>query len=400
MIASKELITTRKDKEVCVITPEFQQLEISYNSGRPATTPLVISLLGPVPYASLKVVPYKYNVPMVESGQEVPLPSLTPATYVDNIVSNSKVLRNGRVIPTLFSKKVNDPVVEQVTVNGPGTKKEIGQPSGTDKDANHDEILKLIQKSEYKVVDQLLQTPSKISILSLLLNLEAHREALMKVLDQAFVEKDVTVNQLDSIVGNITACNNLSFSDEELPEEGRNHNLALHISVNYKSDALSNILVDTCSALNVMAKTTLDQLSYQGPSMRRSGVVIKAFDGSRKSVIGEVDLPITIGPSVFQITFQVMDIRATYSCLLGRPWIHEVGAVTSTLHEKLKFVRNGRLVIVSGEEALLVSHLSAFSFIGADETKGTSFQGLTVENKEPEKNEVSFATWKSAHKVV
>jgi len=170
--------------------------------------------------------------------------------------------------------------------------------------------------------------------------------------------------------------------------------------VNYKSDALSNILVDTCSALNVMAKTTLDQLSYQGPSMRRSGVVVKAFDGSRKSVIGEVDLPIIIGPSVFQITFQVMDIRATYSCLLGRPWIHEAGAVTSTLHQKLKFVRNGRLVIMSGEEALLVSHLSAFSFIGADETKGTSFQGLTVENKEPEKNEVSFATWKSAHKVV
>ena len=295
---------------------------------------------------------------------------------------------------------MNDPVVEQMTMNGPGTKKEIGQPSGTGKDADHDEILKLIQKSEYKVVDQLLQTPSKISILSLLLNLEAHREALMKVLDQAFVEKDVTVNQLDSIVGNITACNNLSFSDEELPEEGRNHNLALHISVNYKSDALSNVLVDTGSSLNVMAKTTLDQLSYQGPPMRRSGVVVKAFDGSRKSVIGEVDLPITIGPSVFQITFQVMDIRATYSCLLGRPWIHEVGAVTSTLHEKLKFVRNGRLVIVSGEEALLVSHLSAFSFIGADETEGTSFQGLTVENKEPEKSEVSFATWKSAQKVV
>jgi len=29
---------------------------------------------------------------------------------------------------------------------------------------------------------------------------------------------------------------------------------------------------------------------------------------------------------------------------------------------------------VNGEEALLVSHLSAFSFIGADNVKGTSFQ--------------------------
>ena len=98
LIDSRELIITRKDKEVCVITPEFQRLEISYNSGESTTTPLVISLPGPMPYASLKAVPYKYSATMLEGGQEVPLPSLTPATYVDNIVSNSKVLRNGRVM--------------------------------------------------------------------------------------------------------------------------------------------------------------------------------------------------------------------------------------------------------------------------------------------------------------
>ena len=53
---------------------------------------------------------------------------------------------------------------------------------------------------------------------------------------------------------------------------------------------------------------------------------------SRKTVIGEVDLPVKIGPSDFQITFQVMDIHPVYSCLLGRPWIREAGDVTSTLH--------------------------------------------------------------------
>lgn len=40
-------------------------------------------------------------------------------------------------------------------------------------------FFKLIKRSDYKVVDQLYQTPSKISILSLLLNLEAHRKALI-----------------------------------------------------------------------------------------------------------------------------------------------------------------------------------------------------------------------------
>ena len=98
---------------------------------------------------------------------------------------------------------------------------------------------------------------------------------------------------------------------------------------------------------------------------------MKAFDGSRKTLIGEVDLAIKIRPCLFQITFQVMDIHPAYSCLLGRMWIHEAGAVTLTLHQKLKFVKNGKLVIVGGEQAMLVSHLSSFSYIDADKAEGT-----------------------------
>ncbi|KAI5407865.1 hypothetical protein KIW84_053922 [Lathyrus oleraceus] len=73
-----------------------------------------------------------------------------------------------------------------------------------------------------------------------------------------------------------------------------------------------------------------------------------------------------------------MDIHPAYSCLLGRPWIHEAGAVTSTLHQKLKFVKNGKLVIVGGEKVLLVSHLSSFSYVEAEDEVGTPFQALSI----------------------
>src|SRR4051812_28257377 len=65
--------------------------------------------------------------------------------------------------------------------------------------------------------------------------------------------------------------------------------------------------------------------------------------------------------------------------LLGRPWIHEAGAVTSTLHQKLKFVTNGKLVTISGEQALMVSHLSNFSVISADDVEGTTFQEESID---------------------
>ena len=66
-----------------------------------------------------------------------------------------------------------------------------------------------------------------------------------------------------------------------------------------------------------------------------------------------------------------MDIHVAYSCLLGLPWIHDSGADTSTLHQRLKFVRNGKLVTIGGEQAMVVSHLSYFSYIDVDEAIGT-----------------------------
>lgn len=53
--------------------------------------------------------------------------------------------------------------------------------------------------------------------------------------------------------------------------------------------------------------------------MRASALIVITFDGSRRQVINEIDLPIRVGPHLFTITFQVMDINHAYSYLLGRP---------------------------------------------------------------------------------
>lgn len=59
--------------------------------------------------------------------------------------------------------------------------------------SDQDEVLKLINGSELNMMDQLLHTPSMIFVLSLLMNSEAHREALQKVLEQAYVDHHVTI---------------------------------------------------------------------------------------------------------------------------------------------------------------------------------------------------------------
>lgn len=56
-----------------------------------------------------------------------------------------------------------------------------------------EEFLKIIKKHDCRVVDQLNQTPSKISMLFLLLSSEAHKDSLMKMLSVAHITRDITV---------------------------------------------------------------------------------------------------------------------------------------------------------------------------------------------------------------
>ena len=71
------------------------------------------------------------------------------------------------------NKKVEVPTVDPVS----SPKCQSGETSNL-KDNDDDEVLRIIKKSEFNVVEQLLQTPSKISVLSLLMNSEVPREAL------------------------------------------------------------------------------------------------------------------------------------------------------------------------------------------------------------------------------
>ena len=71
----------------------------------------------------------------------------------------------------------------------------------------------------------------------------------------------------------------------------------------------------------------LQKLNVSGERVRPNDVCVRAFDGSKTYVIGEIELVLTIGPVDFAVNFQVLDINESYNLLLGRPWVHRAGAV-------------------------------------------------------------------------
>ncbi|XP_058741755.1 uncharacterized protein LOC131614145 [Vicia villosa] len=299
----------------------FNVVSIPYTPAKilvPARAPpLVITLPGPVPYTSEKAIPWNYGGEVFYQGAKYEIKMPVEKEDVDNVVGVGRMTRSGRIfnppqnthdenaeaLAQAKGKRVVEDTVDQ------------GQSSNSEDTVakEMEEFLKIIKKSEYKV----------------------------RLLSTAFVPPEISVNQLEGVVSNINAGNGLGFTDADLPPEGKNHNRALHISVECKGTMLSRVLVDNGSSLNVLPKSSLMRLDYSGVEIRPSELTVRAFDGSKRSVFGEVDLPIMIGPQLFTITFFVMDIHPSYSCLLGCPWIHAARAVTSTLHQKLKFATQG-----------------------------------------------------------
>ena len=92
------------------------------------------------------------------------------------------------------------------------------------------------------------------------------------------------MNQFEGIVNSISASNGLGFTDFDLPTEGRKHNKAFHISMEIAKTTLSCVLVDMGSSINVLSKSTLMKLDYDGLLLRPSDLIVKAFDGSKRTL--------------------------------------------------------------------------------------------------------------------
>ena len=118
------------------------------------------------------------------------------------------------------------------------------------------EFLCIIQHSEFKVIEQLNKTPARVSLLELLMSFEPHQALLVKVLNEAHVAQDISIEGFEGIVNNITANNYLTFVEEEIPVEGRGHNRALYVSVKCMDHILAKVLIDNGSCLNIMPKNT------------------------------------------------------------------------------------------------------------------------------------------------
>ena len=122
--------------------------------------------------------------------------------------------------------------------------------------------------------------------------------------------------------------------------------------------------MDNGSALNVCPLATAIALGFAPSDFGPSTQTVRAYDSTQREVMGTLTIDLLIGPTTFSILFQVLRIPASFNLLLGRPWIHQAGAIPSSLHQKVKFIHDGQVITVqstrdmisSSEPVLQISH--------------------------------------------
>ncbi|RDX83076.1 hypothetical protein CR513_36039, partial [Mucuna pruriens] len=257
---------------------------VHYNSASQTRASFIVQVPARPVYSN-NAVPWRYPV-----GEIMTPPTIreSPAPEVTNIAGTRGVTRSGRIF-ALENLRNKDPMPAKKEKTTEAPKRVV-----TKEEAH--KFFKMICHSEYEMLDQLHKMLAQIPLLSLLINLDSHQELLLKVLNDAHVPQDITPEKFGSIINNITVSCHLSFSEEEVLVEGRTHNQPLHIVVKCGGYMIAKVLIDNGSSLNVMPKATLDKLHLPGATLKNNPIVVRAFDGSKWEVMGEITLLISIGP--------------------------------------------------------------------------------------------------------
>nr|XP_016489428.1 PREDICTED: uncharacterized protein LOC107809336 [Nicotiana tabacum] len=183
---------------------------IPNNSLRNITEPVVIRPVAQLLVTNTKAIPWNYNkTVMTYKGKEI----------VEEPCEMGGLTRSRGCYSPEELRKAKQARESHLPVKEPVTEKEA------------EEFLKKMKLQDYSIIDQLRKTPAQISLLSLLLHSEEHRRVLIKTLNEAYVSEKTTVNQLKKMAERFFEVNKITFSDDDLPEEGAGHTRALHLTV-------------------------------------------------------------------------------------------------------------------------------------------------------------------------
>ena len=144
----------------------------------------------------------------------------------------------------------------------------------------------------------------------------------------------------------------LGFSDEDKRGTIQPHDDALVVTLRIGGFDVKRVLVDSGSAVEIMYPDLYKGLNLKPEDLAAYDSPLLSFEGKIVTPKGQIRLPIQTGSEVVEVNFIVVDAYSPYTAIVARPWIHALEAVSSTLHQKVKYPSGGQVEEIRGDQAV------------------------------------------------
>ena len=112
------------------------------------------------------------------------------------------------------------------------------------------------------------------------------------------------------------------------------------------------MLVDQGSVVEIMYPDLYKGLNLKPVDLTAYDSPLVSFEGKMITPRGQIRLPIQTGSDMVEVDFIVVDAYSPYTAIVARPWLHALEAVSSTLHQKVKYSSNGQVKEIVGNQSI------------------------------------------------
>ena len=144
----------------------------------------------------------------------------------------------------------------------------------------------------------------------------------------------------------------MGFSDEDNVRTIQPHDDALMITLRIGGYDIKKVMVDQGSAAEIMYPDLYRGLDLRAEDLMPYSSPLISFERTIIIPKGQIRLPVQTGSETVEVNFIVVDAYSSYTAIVARPWLHTLGAVSSTLHQKVKYLSEGQIEEILGDQAM------------------------------------------------
>ena len=108
--------------------------------------------------------------------------------------------------------------------------------------------------------------------------------------------------------------------------------------------------MDQGSVVEIMYPDLYNGLNLKSEDLTAYESPLVSFEGKTVIPKGQIRLPIQTDSEIMEVDFIMVDSYSPYTAIMARPWLHALGTVSSTLHQKVKYSFEGLVKEILGNQ--------------------------------------------------